>query len=156
MSEKRTQSPTDVIRGRATNSEGLLLQCVRATATSIPGNVTRETRTSDKGVYQIAFSGGAGDYIMGVAMIGYVFRQFEIKRRRTIPGSLVIRGQSRGVAFHRASAWFIAQAEQPMHHKGHGGHGGPPNAVSGIRNEPGFERIGLGKPRRPDHGRSPK
>jgi hypothetical protein len=71
---------TDVIRGRVTNIEGLPLAGVRVTATSIPGNVTRETRTSDKGIYQIAFSGGPGDYIMGFAMIGYVFRQFEIKR----------------------------------------------------------------------------
>ena len=71
---------TDVIRGRVTNSEGLPLMGVRVTATSIPGNVTREVRTSDKGQYQIAFAGGTGDYIMGFALIGYVFRQFEIKR----------------------------------------------------------------------------
>ena len=71
---------TDVIRGRVTNSEGLPLAGVRVTATSIPGNVTRETRTSDRGLYQIAFAGGTGDYIMGFAMIGYVFRQFQIKR----------------------------------------------------------------------------
>jgi hypothetical protein len=71
---------TDVIRGRVTNSEGLPLAGVRVTATSIPGNVTREVRTSDKGLYQIAFAGGPGDYIMGFALIGYVFRQFEIKR----------------------------------------------------------------------------
>ena len=76
----RADAQTDVIRGRVTNSEGLPLQGVRVTATSIPGNVTRETRTSDKGLYQIAFSGGTGDYIMGFAMIGYVFRQFEVKR----------------------------------------------------------------------------
>jgi hypothetical protein len=63
-----------------TNSEGLPLIGVRVTATSIPGNVTREVRTSDKGQYQIAFAGGTGDYIMGFALIGYVFRQFEIKR----------------------------------------------------------------------------
>src|SRR5690349_14179597 len=71
---------TDVIRGRITNPEGLPLTGVRVTATSIPGNVTRETRTSDKGLYQIAFPGGTGDYMMGFALIGYVFRQFEIKR----------------------------------------------------------------------------
>ena len=71
---------TDVIRGRVTNPEGLPLTGVRITATSIPGNVTRETRTSDKGLYQIAFPGGTGDYMMGFALIGYVFRQFEIKR----------------------------------------------------------------------------
>ena len=71
---------TDVIRGRVTNSEGLPLAGVRVTATSIPGNVTREVRTSDRGLYQIAFQGGTGDYMMGFAMIGYVFRQFQIKR----------------------------------------------------------------------------
>ena len=71
---------TDVIRGRVTNNDGLPLMGVRVTATSIPGNVTREVRTSDKGQYQIAFAGGTGDYIMGFALIGYVFRQFEIKR----------------------------------------------------------------------------
>ena len=71
---------TDVIRGRVTNTEGLPLAGVRVTATSIPGNLTREARTSDRGLYQIAFTGGTGDYMMGFALIGYVFRQFEIKR----------------------------------------------------------------------------
>jgi hypothetical protein len=71
---------TDVIRGRVTNSDGLPLGNVRVTATSIPGGVTRETRTSDRGIYQIAFPSGTGDYIMGFALIGYVFRQFQIKR----------------------------------------------------------------------------
>ena len=74
------EAQTDVIRGRITNSEGLPLGGVRVTATSIPGSVTRETRTSDRGLYQIAFPGGTGDYMMGFALIGYVFRQFEIKR----------------------------------------------------------------------------
>ncbi len=71
---------TDVIRGKVTNYEGLPLQNVRVTATSIPGNVTREVKTSETGAFQIAFPGGAGDYIMGYARIGYVFRQFEVKR----------------------------------------------------------------------------
>src|SRR6478735_10814234 len=71
---------TDVIRGKVTNYEGLPLAQVRVTATSIPGNVTREARTNDQGAFQIAFPGGTGDYIMGFARIGYVFRQFEVKR----------------------------------------------------------------------------
>ncbi len=71
---------TDVIRGKVTNYEGLPLAQVRVTATSIPGNVTREARSNDQGNFQIAFPGGQGDYIMGYARIGYVFRQFEIKR----------------------------------------------------------------------------
>lgn len=71
---------TDVIRGKVTTNEGLPLPGVRVTATSIPGNVTRETRTNNQGSYQIAFPSGTGDYIMGYALIGYNFRQFEIKR----------------------------------------------------------------------------
>src|SRR4051812_23263207 len=63
----------DVIRGRVSNVDGLPLPNVRITATSLPGNVTREARTDNKGSFQIAFPGGPGDYIMGYALIGYVF-----------------------------------------------------------------------------------
>lgn len=71
---------TDVIRGRVTNADGAPLPGVRVTATSIPGNVTRETRTNGNGSFQIAFPGAVGDYMMGYALVGYTFRQFEIKR----------------------------------------------------------------------------
>lgn len=71
---------TDVIRGRVTNADGRVLPNVRVTATSIPGNVTREARTDARGGFQIAFPGGQGDYLMGYALPGYTFRQFEIKR----------------------------------------------------------------------------
>src|SRR5215208_5136182 len=52
---------TDVIRGTVTNAEAQPLPDVR-------------------GNYRIAFPGGTGDYMMGFALIGYVFRQYEIKR----------------------------------------------------------------------------
>ncbi|HEV8446377.1 MAG TPA: TonB-dependent receptor [Gemmatimonadaceae bacterium] len=71
---------TDVIRGRVLTVEGLPLQNVRVTATSIPGNVTREARTNRDGGYQIAFANGPHDYIMGFSLIGYAFKQFEIKQ----------------------------------------------------------------------------
>src|SRR5829696_6928771 len=71
---------TDVIRGKVTTLEGLPLPGVRVTATSIPGNVTREARSDNRGSFQIVFPAGPGDYIMGYALIGYNFRQFEIKR----------------------------------------------------------------------------
>ena len=71
---------TDVIRGRVLTGEGLPLQNVRVTATSIPGNVTREARTNREGSYQIAFINGPHDYIMGFSLIGYAFKQFEIKQ----------------------------------------------------------------------------
>ena len=71
---------TDVIRGRVTDSEGLALASVRVSATSIPGNVTREARTDTRGNFQIVFPGGTGDYMMGFALIGYLYRQQEIKR----------------------------------------------------------------------------
>ncbi|MET0399018.1 MAG: carboxypeptidase-like regulatory domain-containing protein [Longimicrobiaceae bacterium] len=70
----------DVIRGRVTNVEGLPLPGVRVVATSLPGSVTREARTNDQGGYQIVFPGGPGDYMMGFALPGYDYRQFEIKR----------------------------------------------------------------------------
>ena len=76
----RLVAQTDVIRGRVTNAEALPLANVRVTATSVPGNVTREARTNSSGSFQIAFPGGQGDYIMGYALIGYVYRTFEIKR----------------------------------------------------------------------------
>jgi hypothetical protein len=70
----------DVIRGRVTSIDGLPLANVRVSATSIPGNVTRTSRTDNRGSYQIVFPNGTGDYMMGFALIGYVYRQFEIKR----------------------------------------------------------------------------
>lgn len=70
----------DVIRGRVTNTEGLPLPGVRVSATSIPGSVTREARTNAQGGYQIVFPGGPGDYMMGFALPGYDYRQFEVKR----------------------------------------------------------------------------
>ncbi len=70
----------DVIRGRVTNTEGLPLPGVRVSATSIPGSVTREARTNNQGSYQIVFPGGPGDYMMGFALPGYDFRQFQVKR----------------------------------------------------------------------------
>ena len=71
---------TDVIRGKVTDPSGAPLGNVRVTATSIPGNVTREARTDNKGAFQIVFPGGTGDYFMGYASIGFAYRQFEIKR----------------------------------------------------------------------------
>jgi hypothetical protein len=79
-SPARLIAQTDVIRGKVTNTELLPLANVRVTATSIPGNVTREARTNNQGNFQIAFPSGTGDYIMGYALIGYNYRQFEIKR----------------------------------------------------------------------------
>lgn len=71
---------TDIIRGRVTNEDGNALASVRVIATSIPGNVTREVRTDNKGNFQIVFPGGTGDYMVGYALIGYVYRQQQVKR----------------------------------------------------------------------------
>jgi hypothetical protein len=70
----------DIIRGKVTDQEGLPLPYVRVTATSIPGNVTREVRSDGRGNFQIVFPGGTGDYMMGYALIGYLYRQQQIKR----------------------------------------------------------------------------
>ncbi len=70
----------DVIRGRVTSVEGVPIAGVRVSATSIPGNVTRNTRTDERGSFQLAFPGGQGDYIMNYAAVGFASRQFQIKR----------------------------------------------------------------------------
>lgn len=76
----RARAQSDVIRGRVTSADGTVLPNVRVTATSIPGNVTREVRTNARGQYQMNFPGGTGDYIMGFASPGFTFRQFQVKR----------------------------------------------------------------------------
>src|SRR3954453_19896050 len=76
----RARAQSDIIRGKVTDAQGVPLGNVRVTATSIPGNVSREQRTDVKGAFQIVFPGGQGDYIMSYALIGYSYRQFEIKR----------------------------------------------------------------------------
>ena len=74
------RAQTDVIRGRVTNTDDMALPSVRVTATSIPGNVTREVRTDARGNFQIVFPNGTGDYMVGYALIGYVYRQQQVKR----------------------------------------------------------------------------
>ncbi|HYC51563.1 MAG TPA: TonB-dependent receptor, partial [Gemmatimonadaceae bacterium] len=74
------RAQSDVIRGRVTNTDDMALVGVRVIATSIPGNVTRETRTDARGNFQIIFPNGTGDYMMGYALIGYVYRQQQVKR----------------------------------------------------------------------------
>lgn len=80
VSPLTARAQSDVIRGKVTNADGRPLANVKVTATSIPGNVTREARSDAKGSFQILFPGGQGDYMMGYALVGYTFRQFEIKR----------------------------------------------------------------------------
>ena len=70
----------DVIRGRVTSTEGEPVNRVRVTATSIPGNVQRNTFTDSRGAFQLAFPGGQGDYLMNFVAVGFASRQFQIKR----------------------------------------------------------------------------
>src|SRR5688500_5927013 len=74
------RAQNDVIPGRVTNTDDMALANVRVTATSIPGGVTRETRSDARGNFQILFPNGTGDYIVGYALIGYVYRQQQVKR----------------------------------------------------------------------------
>lgn len=74
------RAQTDVIRGRVTSVDGQALGGVRVSATSIPGNVTRATRTDERGGFQLAFPGGTGDYIMNYSLVGYASRQLQVKR----------------------------------------------------------------------------
>src|SRR5688500_2498517 len=74
------RAQNDVIPGRVTNTDDMALANVRVSATSIPGGVTRETRSDARGNFQIVFPNGTGDYIVGYALIGYVYRQQQVKR----------------------------------------------------------------------------
>ncbi|HEX6694648.1 MAG TPA: carboxypeptidase-like regulatory domain-containing protein [Longimicrobiales bacterium] len=76
----KAAAQTDVIRGKVTGIDGKGLPGVRVTATSIPGNVTRSATTNGSGSFQIAFPGGPGDYIMGYNLVGFSYRQFQLKR----------------------------------------------------------------------------
>jgi hypothetical protein len=71
---------TDVIRGKVTGPDSLPIQGVTVTATSISGNVSRNTRTDKSGNYSISFPNGDGDYIVSFASLGFAARRFQVKR----------------------------------------------------------------------------
>jgi hypothetical protein len=71
---------TDVIRGRVTGPDSLPIQGVTVTATSISGNVSRNTRTDKNGNFSISFPNGDGDYIVSFASMGFAARRFQVKR----------------------------------------------------------------------------
>jgi hypothetical protein len=50
------------------------------TATSISGNVSRNTRTDRNGNFSISVPNGDGDYIVAFAAMGYAGRRFQVKR----------------------------------------------------------------------------
>lgn len=70
----------DVIRGRITGPDSLPVESATVTATSISGNVSRSARTDRNGRFTITFPGGDGDYMVTVALLGYVGKRFEVKR----------------------------------------------------------------------------
>ena len=71
----------DVIRGRVTSaSDNAPIFGAVVTATSVSGNVSRQSRTNTDGRYTITFPGGDGDYWVTVAAIGFTPRRFELKR----------------------------------------------------------------------------
>lgn len=70
----------DVIRGRITTDDGRPVLGARITATSIPNNVQRNTGTDANGRFTLTFPGGAGDYWITIAAIGFESQRFELKR----------------------------------------------------------------------------
>ena len=71
---------TDVIRGKVTGPDSLPVQGVTVTATSISGNVSRNTKTDKNGNFSISFPNGDGDYIVSFAAMGYAAKRFQVKR----------------------------------------------------------------------------
>ncbi|HEY8308996.1 MAG TPA: TonB-dependent receptor, partial [Gemmatimonadaceae bacterium] len=70
----------DVIRGRITGRDGVAISGVRVTVTSVSGNVSRTARTDNNGRFTVIFQGGEGDYFVGLAIIGFAPKRFEVKR----------------------------------------------------------------------------
>jgi hypothetical protein len=105
----RLAAQTDVIRGRVTDTSGLPLPGVQVSATSIPGNVTRNSRTNNSGAFQIAFPGGPGDYIMAYSLPGYNFRQFELKR---LADEDVLLGDTRLTVIQLDTLVVVAQSRE--------------------------------------------
>ena len=58
---------TDIIRGKVTGPDSLPIQGVTVTATSISGNVSRNTKSDKNGNFSISFPNGDGDYIVSFA-----------------------------------------------------------------------------------------
>ena len=71
---------TDVIRGRVIGPDSQPVIGATVTATSISGNVSRNTRTDRNGNFSISFPNGDGDYIVAFAAMGYAGRRFQVKR----------------------------------------------------------------------------
>ena len=71
---------TDIIRGKVTGPDSLPIQGVTVTATSISGNVSRNTKSDKNGNFSISFPNGDGDYIVSFASMGYAARRFQVKR----------------------------------------------------------------------------
>jgi len=70
----------DVIRGVITGRDGVAIAGVRVTVTSVSGNVSRTARTDNNGRFTVIFPGGEGDYFVGLAILGFAPKRFEIKR----------------------------------------------------------------------------
>jgi hypothetical protein len=102
---------TDAIRGKVTGLDGEPLVAVRVTATSIPGNVTRQATTNKSGSYQIAFPGGPGDYIMTFSLAGYSTKQYEIKR---VADEAVLIADTRMAPVDLGSIVVVAPAQQKV------------------------------------------
>jgi hypothetical protein len=70
----------DVIRGQVTGPDGLPIERVNVTATSLSGGVNRTARTDASGRFTITFPGGDGDYFVAFSALGFAPRRFEVKR----------------------------------------------------------------------------
>src|SRR5215831_18022764 len=74
------QQSTDIIRGRVTGPDSLLISGARVTATSYLGEISKSTVTDKNGRFQIIYVNGEGDYWIEVAKLGFTRRRFEIKK----------------------------------------------------------------------------
>jgi Carboxypeptidase regulatory-like domain len=74
------QDASDIIRGRVIGTDKAPIENVSVTATSLVNQTSRTAKTNKDGRFTIIFSGGGGDYMMSLTLIGYQMTRFEVRR----------------------------------------------------------------------------
>jgi hypothetical protein len=74
------QQTADIIRGRVIGPDSQPIPNANILVTSFMGGINKTTKTDKNGKFGVVFPNGEGDYMVGIASIGYNFKRFEVKR----------------------------------------------------------------------------
>src|SRR6476660_4723410 len=73
-------STTDIITGRVVGPDSIPLVGAKVDATSAETQVTRSTRTNDRGRYTVVFPDGGGQYGVTVTYVGFAPSRMVVQR----------------------------------------------------------------------------